>query len=898
MSSGRRARIETRARVSISSAPVFKWLACLTFMLVATESAQAFGPLGIVFRANDNTSLSFPPDTHCAAGPQSVIGVVNCNMEIFDKQGQSIFQTELQAFFEDLQDQNDIEWTFLSDPKIIFDQYLQKFIVIILALDTGMGGGGGISDSFLLIGVSTTPNPTGDQVVGDQRDWLKYSINTATSTHWSDYPGFGIDEDTIYVTYNMFPKMTGGVLTRKHLISKNGLQDPINPPPLLTNNFIENVANGEGNVASTLQPAHSFGDTQTEWFASISNSFGSSDRVFVNTRDGGFSPNNTRTFVVDVPQYSPGGAGRQRNTSTLLDTLSDRVINSVWRDNSLWFAHTIQGPSGTAIRWYEIDTTDFPTDPFLAQSGDVTMGPNGVGTQIDNFIPAIMVNQAGDMLVSYSCAGPNNFPSVCYAHRLKSTTDDPGETELPTLVVPGQNEYEGFGFGFERWGDYAGNALDPTDQATFWMFHETAAPNIPTTWTTWFGSATLTGGGGGTGPPPLPTPSTLFLTRPNEFRNFVTGTTERISWAFTGNGNAPIKLLLFRNNILVGEIASSLPANTLNFDWTVGELTSGVTIPPGDTYVVRVAAVNNPAIFDASAAFFRITQMVEIEAGVFDGFGLIQDTAVFGPGQAVQLNAVATKGLAPYFFKWTPQDFLNNPNIAGPEARPLRNTTYNVEVRDSTGNTASTSVQLVQGNPLTVDAGQTQSFPAGGSVVLEGSVTGGSPPYVIEWFDCDPDSCVALPVSTSIQPVVSPPGLTAYFLRVTDTAGTIRTDNVLAEPGFTATFQNSPGNAGFVTRAPIKALYRFTEPIAFTATPNSGFVFDHWELDAAGTSNPTTISFPNRNITVRAVYRSTSATQGPLVGFPITLCGSGIAGGLMAGGLVLTLARLRRRRKR
>ncbi|MCZ6817466.1 MAG: hypothetical protein O7F76_12325, partial [Planctomycetota bacterium] len=525
--------------------------------------------------------------------------------------------------------------------------------------------------------------------------------------------------------------------------------------------------------------------------------------------------------------------------------------------------------------------------------------PGGVGTQIDNFIPAIMVNQAGDMLVSYSCSGPNNFPSVCYAHRLRNSSDDPGVTEPPTLVVPGENEYDGFFGGFQRWGDYAGNALDPTDEATFWMFHETADPGAPSNWTTWFGSATLTVVGGDPDePPPLPAPSGLFLSRPNQFVNFVTDTTERISWSFTGNATAPIKLLLFRNNILVGEIASSLPANQGDFDWTVGELTSGVIIPPGDTYVVRVAAVNNPAIFDVSAAFFRITPMVEVVAGVFDEFGLLQDSAEFGPGQSVQLSAVATKGLAPYFFKWTPQDFLDDPNIASPQAQPLRGTTYNVEVRDSTGNTASTSVELIPGNPLTVDAGQTQSFPAGGSIVLEGFVTGGSPPYVIEWFDCDPDSCAALPVSTSIQPVVTPPGLILYFLRVTDLAGTIRTDNVLAEPGFTATFQNDPANGGLITRAPIEALYRFSQPIAFTATPNGGFIFDHWEIDASGTSNPITISFPNRNITVRAVYRSANGTGGPAVGLPIPLCGAGIAGGLLAGGLVLTMVRVRRRRSR
>lgn len=868
-------------------------------------SLLAFGPVGTVFEANRNSSFAAPPDPACAAGPEVLVGAVNSNIAIWDKFGDKLFESQFisgsnngTGFFDSVRTGN-VTINFVSDPRVIYDQYINRFIVIDLGINLTQNG---FETSYLLIAISTSSSPR------DGAGWHKFALQTSTSSHWSDYPTLGIDEDTIYLTYNMFPKAAAsGGFSRMHQISKANLADPINPPVALDDRFFgggvaDAPRNANGGLAFTIQPAHTFGPAvsiQTEWFVSIDNQFSQQDQVFLYNRDGGTSPNVFRLYSVTVPPFEAAGAALQRGNGPALETVADRMNNNaVWRDDSLWCCHTIQGPNGPAVRWYQFDTSAGPNSaPFLVQSGDVILGPNGVSGSFHNFMPGIMVNPAGDMLVSYTCGGPNSFLSLCYAHRF--STDALDTTRVPTTVVEGITTYTAGGFFFpvERWGDYSGIALDPADEATFWMFHEVA--NAAGDWQTWFGSATLTLTGGPPGPPVPPAPNQLILERPNQFVNFVTDTTERVSWSFVGGrADSPVDLLLFRDDSLVGKIAEDLRADQANADWDVGTLLNGAAITPGETYRVRVQAVNNPSIFDESTAFFRITERVEVEAGVFDSAGLLQSPRTFGPGEAVELVSVASLGMGPYFYKWTPQDFLDNPNIARPVARPLRGVTYTVTVRDATGNDATAEVELIAGNPLRIDAGETRLFPSGGSVVLEGSLQGGNPPYTIEWFDCDPTICADPAIANTIQPVVSPAGLTAYFLRVTDGTGEVRSDNVLVEPGFNVLLENDPGNGGIINRSPIQSLYRFTDAVDFTAMPATGFLFDHWENGAVGSSNPVTVSFPSENITIRAVYRLEPTDPGPSTTPPSPDCGLGLFGGLAVSALALLFVKIGRPRRR
>jgi len=849
----------------------------------------------VTFKANGNTSTTFPPYPSCAAGPVSLLSVVDRNFIVFDKVGNTLYGSELDPFFASVKTQ-EIDYTLIRTPRALFDTYLQKYI--LAAVGTKQNTSNQVTDSWVLFAVSKTDRPA------SVADWSKFAIKTSTDNAWGSDPAMGVDEVSLYFTYNMMVKATGAFNTvRQHVIDKGPLNGT-DPPTQIPNRFF--------NAAGFAQvPVHSFGTTKTEWFVYQEQGFNEQTSIHLFFRGNktvpGDTSNLTGDFAVQVPAFTPATAARQKQTGATippqLDSPGERIMSAVARGNSIWATHTVNGANGSEVRWYEFDITNYPSAPTLKQTGAVDVGQSGIGGAIDNFNPAIMVSAAGDMMLSFTSAGPQNFPSMVYTWRSK--TDAQGQTRTPELVKAGPRSYLGGGTGLEKWGSWSGLALDPADQATFWMFNQ--VPTATGNWETWFGGATLTlvgGGGGGGGT--LPVPTSLQLDAPNGGENLITKSGRIIRWTAGGEPNAPVALFLYKGTTLMGTIATGLNADAgvNGYNWTVGNLTNNAIVASDPNYRVRVASVNDPAIFDDSDNFVRITEKVEVDAGVPDDLAVLQPTAIFGAGEQVQLQGVATKGQPPYFFQWSPQDFLSNANIANPTAKPTQTIKYTLTVSDATGASSSKEVTLTAGNPLRANAGADLLFPAGGSVILEGSVNGGTPPYNVEWFDCDPSvaGCTS-PVASTIQPSVVPGTAKTYFLRVTDSASATKIDSVAVEPGFMIGFENEPGDGGTVSRTPQKSLYRAGEAVTITAQPNSGFVFDSWKNGATGTSNPLVIAFPNQNLTIRAIYTKpsgSSGTPGTPGGSPTPNpdCGIGMGGGLMVSLAALMFVRVGRGRRR
>jgi len=75
--------------------------------------------------------------------------------------------------------------------------------------------------------------------------------------------------------------------------------------------------------------------------------------------------------------------------------------------------------------------------------------------------------------------------------------------------------------------------------------------------------------------------------------------------------------------------------------------------------------------------------------------------------------------------------------------------------------------------PLSVSAGPDKQIPLGGETVLEGAVSGGVPPYVIEWSPAD-----GLDNPQWLEPTASPTITTVYTLTVTDAMNNSDSDTV------------------------------------------------------------------------------------------------------------------------
>jgi hypothetical protein len=412
-----------------------------------------------------------PPDPIGAAGSSHLVSVVNTSIEWFTKAGGNEHSESLANFFSS---QTPLTGTF--DPKVIYDQYNGRFVVVTLE-QTSVAGGDPSNTSRILIAVSQTSDPNAG--------WYFTSINSAvtiTSLCWADYPGFAVTDDAILVTCNMFSFNANSFQgSRLWIIQKSpfyttgtgavvNIYDPstLDGDPITNNNF-------------TMQPAHMFGTLPTgvkSYLVATGYSAGSIDYFSVITIGGtSSSPMFSNTFVSLISDIHNTGVvfpeAPQLGTSTLINTPVNRVMNAVCRNNNLWAANTVNPPTGVdagqaTAHWYRMS---IPLTSPVSDQGNI--GGEDIATGTHTYYPSIAVNSSGDAIIGFSASAPTIYLGAYYAGRYSTT---PAGTVLASQIFkPGLDYYiRTFGSGRNRWGDYSGSSVDPSDDQTFYVFNEYA----------------------------------------------------------------------------------------------------------------------------------------------------------------------------------------------------------------------------------------------------------------------------------------------------------------------------------------------------------------------------------------------------------------------------------------
>ena len=428
---------------------------------------------GINFDQNAalNGTYFIPPDPIGAVGPSHLISVVNCSIEWFTKAGVKQNSQRLGrnsggitgSFFETL---GPLTYTF--DPKVIYDQYNGRFVVITLEQQSNP------QTSRILVAVSITSNPNDG--------WYFHLINSLlniSGNSWADYPGLAVGTDAIYITANMFRfasgSYTGG---RLWIIAKS----PFYSGGAAAVNVYDPISLG-GGYGATYQPAHMFGTPPTTvgtfliLYSGLSN--GTNESLNVIRVDNPLtSPAFTGQNVALLNIDNTTGAynlAPQLGTSTGIETNDRRSLNAVWRNNFLWGVFTVVPSSGVTsgevtAHWVKISTTTLSSLSLLDQ-GDI--GGETIATNCYTFFPSIAVNSNNDMVVGFSASASTIYPGCYYAGRISS--DPAGYTINPDSVRKGRDYYiRTFGYGSNRWGDYSGACVDPSDDQTFYVFNEYA----------------------------------------------------------------------------------------------------------------------------------------------------------------------------------------------------------------------------------------------------------------------------------------------------------------------------------------------------------------------------------------------------------------------------------------
>ena len=432
---------------------------------------------------NDNR-LFIPPDPIGVAGIDRLIAVVNVMIEARDKTGQLLWQEGLRDFFSDLSVN-----TYTYDPKVLYDHYQDRFLLVTLEREeSGQNPDpGNISKIFLAVSKDGTP----DSVTN--ADWYYHEIeakrNIEGIEYFADYPGFELDEEAVYITANMFPfpDTTDDNKTRLWIIDKgiaagfyNGQSasvkdyDPYATQGIATTTMPALVygPNGAGTGVGTYLVSYNGLTDYTDEFiqvVKVNNPLGTPtfDQNYVSMGDIENLVGSPLPELMDAPQ---------RNADIPIEVNDRRVLDCVWRDDVLWLTTTINPNSGpdygqTTAHWVKISTAGTPD---LIDQGNI--GGEDIATNTYTYFPSVAVNSSGDVVFGFSASADSIYAGAYVTGR--QSGDSPGTVKQSATVRSGMDYYiRTFGDPASkpnRWGDYSGACIDPTDDDIFWIFNQYA----------------------------------------------------------------------------------------------------------------------------------------------------------------------------------------------------------------------------------------------------------------------------------------------------------------------------------------------------------------------------------------------------------------------------------------
>ena len=411
-----------------------------------------------------------PPDTMGAAGPNHLVSLLNSDFGVFDKSGTQLQKISLETFWGSLGTAPGEPANFPFDTKILYDPHSGRFVAVTL-------GGKSAPGSWVMIAVSSTPDPTGT--------WSKWAIdadkdNGVQTGNSADFPGLGVDAFNVYVTANMFSGAGVAQYSKAWVVPKAQLLTGSNP--ITWFEFI----NPPGSDF-TMQPAHTFGTAAAEYFLYE----GTPNHLAVAWMDNtSGTPVWHSPLQVLVTPYTSAtvlpGAPQSGNDNTI-DTSDTRLLNVVYRNGALWAVHTVSGPAAarTEVAWYRID----PSAGTALSQGRISDPTRWY------YYPSIGVNQDDVAAIGFSGSSPTEYAGGYYTVlRPPYGAADPvsllkaGEAPYyktgQTMGIPG-------GGTENRWGDFSATVVDPSDNVTFWTLQEYAQTHDPVTgaslWGTWWG---------------------------------------------------------------------------------------------------------------------------------------------------------------------------------------------------------------------------------------------------------------------------------------------------------------------------------------------------------------------------------------------------------------------------
>jgi len=398
----------------------------------------------------DNGTL-IPPDIRGAVGPTYVLETTNQQFNIYTKTGTLQSTLSITTFF------SATGGSGYFDPHCVYDPTNGRFIVVI---DGNVSNG----DMGMFVAVSQTSDPTGA--------WYVYSFDgIGNKTDFLDYPLLGYNGNWVVVSGNDFIGGSSPVYAKIYVMNRASLYS----------GTLGTVSTFTDQNAFCMDPAQTFDNTQTTEYLvqDYNGSSGGNGYMQVSTITGSVSApvyTSGPTIGINQPWSETSVNAKQLGNTNGLEDGDTRTGNSLYINGSLWFTHTVflpaSSPKNSGIDWWQIN----PSTMAVQQFGRIY---DATGA-IFYYYPSIAVNSNGDALLGYCTSSSTAYSSAGYAFH--AAADAANTMETGVIYKAGvAGYYKTYGGGRNRWGDFSGAAVDPTDNS-FWAFSEWA--NTSNNWGT------------------------------------------------------------------------------------------------------------------------------------------------------------------------------------------------------------------------------------------------------------------------------------------------------------------------------------------------------------------------------------------------------------------------------
>jgi len=413
------------------------------------------------------------PDPHIAVGPSSVALVVNWSIVMRDKTGALIAASTLDKFF----DAAPVDNTGGFDPRAYFDRTSQRFFVV----STDAGTSTKVCtvtdcDAYILIAVSRSPNP---RTLGPS-DWYFYALNgrldsLRSAPTYAAEPVLGFNNDAVVIAMGSVdialfqgrgPNIR--ILQKDRMLANSSIVSTDISPGASHSFFVPLATSGTGSM-----------------FLVESQNPGACSVLFWGLEGALTSPRLSPQVVsaggscLGPPKPEQPGGARP------FDGLDSSVFqgSATYNNGNVWVAHALASNSASSqrseIRWAQLDVSGWPAAVRMIQDSRLSADARSL------FYPAIAADDRNNVVIAFAQSGKSEFPSLYFTGRWST---DLRNTLRPSILLKAGTaamdtaDFNPFHTGQNRYGDYFGIALDPTD-GSFWVHGEYV--KSATEWGTW-----------------------------------------------------------------------------------------------------------------------------------------------------------------------------------------------------------------------------------------------------------------------------------------------------------------------------------------------------------------------------------------------------------------------------